>query len=628
MSGRIETDVVPNYTNEYLNLIIMTRLKLAKDNQTADAKDYFRALMAYYVAQAGMFRHHSDDANKCLSILVEQEQKPAEPEKPSFAEGTSNENDDEAEEEIPRKFARKDPGIVAALKFVNEIAATIVADKHFATLLNTFFSCFPEYFPEPEDNLIKLGKAKKLDLWQEDVTTAIRKFIAVHSSGNGTNDHAVLQDLAIAIPTQQLADEYAAFLLKEALKDIDRDGPVKGTYKGWIYAALGKLSGRLSPKKQAEVNGVLLSVFFSDPEYKDISTIGLCEALANINPKVANFTLSKLADYLYTYLSKNLEALAKNADSYPQTFPLYLRKAFDLLVQLKEHFKLPDTRIDSLVRQLLKNEYRYTLREQLVQLESWISPSTRLALLKTLPDDNHFLEMATTFWHWLRLDHSEQAAELRKKFNAQIRPSRMEISGVINHDTAANEHMRFLVAVDEVQLGMSNADIKTLTVAHVGIIDNLINELIEDNTNGTQFKVRNELHKTLVTGKEWTSRDQRFVIAELLAASSCKSKYEINDDIRLSAACAAAEYSQCLRLSVEKTRFINDMLPFLDGPKARIAAEALRAFASNTNQEDLPQFMTMLMTKKSEYAQLLLIEMHGMYQNQGAEYNHRVRYAA
>lgn len=563
-------------SNIYLGALIK-----AVNKQDIDAVDAFKILMEFYVSTASQTFYkvpvhwrmsHTEDAKKCIALF----------------------------NQLP-----KDQAMSAVINYLNNLR-NIKQGGDFSLALSTYFAMFPEYLPQFSDEL--RAATNKLDLWEPAITAWLKNYMDVHRVGGGNHQHELLQKLGTIIP-DSITDHYADFLLGQ-LQHAKRHEAMPGLYKGWVYAALGAVSPRLSIAKRETVKKTLLAAF--ETRTNDLSVIGLCDALSTASLPADK--QKEIADRLYLYTLKELNELAKmHEDHQSETISLYARKAFQTLKHLEQHMN-EDLRNGMITPILRSEESIYQLRNSLLALESWMPDHKKLEVMSSLNIHKNFLRLAPLLWHWLNQDKNKDNdwASHRRLYAPHIKQAKSNLTTIITPDDEAANQVQLLVTEQS-----ANADLRT------DIIENLCVELTDHNDQGTANHVRMDLHQALVNIKPWTSSSERTMIADQLYAG-CTNAAD-PEDLRISAAHAALVYAK--DLSSEKLIVIrNHLLSLLDSIHTEKAAAALRSYAEICSDKEKPLLMTSLMAKSSNgYAQLLLTELHAEYHELEMDVANRVR---
>lgn len=566
-------------SNAYSNIFLDTIIKMLA-RQSTNACDTFKEVMALYVKTSTetflkvprRWLSHANHAKECIAIL-------------------NNHSNEDAMPEV--------------ITYLNTIT-TINPGGSFSLALSTYFAMFPAYLNHCSDEL--RATFSKLDLWENTILSWATHYMATHHRGNGSHEHETLEQLSTSIPDNML-DPYADFLMKQ-LHASNRHETRSGLYKGWVYAALGKLSPRLSTAKRETINKLLLAAFGS--RHHDLSLIGLSEALcASVLPADK---LTAIAEKLYLYVMRELSELDKmQEDHRSATESTYAEKAFVILKKL-EAFLNPSMKTGLMTAMLSSEETFYKLRHNILVLENWVPTDKKLKMMEGLNIHGKFFDLAPLFWHWLAYDKNYGNKWARCNYSNHFKLANEDLSGIFTHFTPVSSYINLLIAENS-----------TSQKQQEDIIENLINELVEHNNTGSGNMIRKEVHHALVCVKEWAEADNRFKIANIVQ-TSCHIKHaDYNpDDVRVSAGLAASEY--CELLSPEKAADLrDDLLELLDGAEsvAKMAAHALENFKSRPNS--LPALMTGLLTKpNNEHAQLLLTKLHTEYLQQDKVVNQKI----
>lgn len=563
------TESSPQY-NSYLADILPLFSK-----EQPDPSDVFKKLMEHHIKLANHTRlgvrvhryfSHTDDAKFVLDLFDKHDKK-----------------------QVMRE-------IFAFLKNIS----TLNPNGHFCQALSTFFAIYPEYINQCSEKMREAVTA--YNIWQSSITSWLSKFTQIVRGGANSHQHEFLQALSANIPEDAI-DSYADFLLGQ-IHHKDSNETYKGLYIGWVYASLGALAPRLSIIKRDLVSKALHAAFAKrDKTNPDLSLIGLCEALCNLNPPIA--TQKEIADDLYLYVIKNLGLLQSLQEKHrPPTVSLYIQKAFRVLKQLENQLTT-EIRMSLIGAMLQSEDSLYKLRLSILELESWVPNEKKLEVMNKLNPHPQFLTLATLFWNWLALDKNHSNNNhwaLRNQYTSHFTNAIHDLRGVIVHDSPIAEQARLLV------LNGPSTDKDT----RADIIENLNAELLEHNQGCSASTVRQSLHKALVELKSWMSEED----CELTASSLLDSCTNTNDpfDVRISAGLAASSFHEYL-LPAEQMKLQNSLLSLLGTTHGTDAADALRAHAIKLNRAELPALMTCLMTKpKNSYAQLLLTDLHALYE--------------
>ncbi|HTM63816.1 MAG TPA: hypothetical protein VL360_04885 [Gammaproteobacteria bacterium] len=484
----------------------------------------------------------------------------------------------------------------AAIDYLNESLkkSKIRPEGHFSMLLSTFFALFPENMSLCSDDL--RISIKKLDLWKHALGKWCAEFMIDHRAGAGSNQHELLERLSNSIP-EQLTETYADFLLGQLSPAENRQEFAKGIYKGWVYSALGRLVPKLSIAKQNIICEKLWNGLRSRPH--DFRIIGVCDALLNTN--ASKEQRKEIADVIYDFILDNLNALSILQESHqPATVLLYIIKAFKTLKLLQEHLNL-ERRNGLIIPMTESREYLYRFRDSILILQTWLPAENKLKILDSIRIHDNFLDIAPLFWHWFEYDknnHTDWA--MKHQYDSRLNTERSELLGIFNNDDPIAQQVKFLVT-----------DQSTKQETREDIIENLFEVLQDYNENGMGSDARKELHQALVNIKDWAEACERINIAKLLL-SGTDPKSGDSESLRASSACAAAEYAELFTPEQAATFKINT-LPLLDSTAAQKAAEALEILASKRPNDDIPELMTYLLTKKNVHAKLLMAGLYKQY---------------
>lgn len=583
--------ITDSRNNKFLDSIIKALSIPAKNGHTPDSSDIFKLLMEFYIKISqerylgvipAHFFNHVEEANRCLAFF----------------------NDEE----------HKSNALNNAIKYLNTQQANnalkkidMNIDGSFGLLLSTFFAMFPEKLNECSDEL--RAKIKRMDLWNHAITRWVNELIHKHSSGSGSHDHELLEVISTIIP-DSMVDAYTHFLIHQ-LGVNGRHEPAKGIYKGWLFAALGKLLPRMTHANESLVTNLLLQNFTARTH--DLSMIGLCNALASTN--ISDKQKKEVADRLYTYTMDELRELAKlHEDHHPATTALYMEKLFLTLKKLENNFNAD--RRNGLINPMIEtNEFLYTLRNSILMMEDWVPAISKLKVMERLAIHENVSSIAPMFWHWLNNDKNINTPWAQShQFSKHVKQAKRDLMDIFNNESTIANDVQLLIA-----------DNSTKPELREDIIDNLIEELNDLNRDGVANQVRKELHQALTHIKPWADSSRRMKICKLLLQSARTISGD-NEEIRVSAARAAAEYSE-LFTPGEAAAYKNSIVPLLDGTNASKAAAALKIFATKRQIDDLPELLTCLLTKNNAHAQLLLATLYQSYMAQDKVVERRTRLA-
>src|SRR3990167_19235 len=417
---------------EYFDVLFATLNKKTVDGRIPDAVVVLTALMDYYAKKADTYLHyltmsHGKDAANCKKLL----------------------------EQEPRSEA-----LARAFDAINKTAdtkASINANGDYALLIGTTCAVFPECLELCNDKVKE--KIKDFDIWNAAIATAFTAFMNKRKTSPGSPDHETLEYLSTIVPTK-LADQYADFLLGQ-LKVLPTHEALPGLYKGWIYAALGTLCARVTPdkdkkailsiEKQAIINTALTQAFRANT--KDISIVGLCEALNCAKFSTQQVDQGEIADRLCVYTMKEMPSLQKlYTDEYPATVNSYLRKIFTTLNHLQPIFLNDDHEVmrNGLMNALLQQDRIYPFREGIRILQDWIDDNTKMDFLDKLDKiQPKFKELAPIFWHWFKKDKNHIAGNkwaLCHQYDKYIPEIQRDLLADIKQETPTVDDIRFLIA--------------------------------------------------------------------------------------------------------------------------------------------------------------------------------------
>ncbi len=577
--------------NKFLDSILKTLSTPVKNGHTPDSSDIFKELMVFYIKISqekylrvipAHFFNHVEDAKRCLAFFNEEEHKAN-----ALSKAINYLNTQQANN---------------ALKKID-----INIDGSFGLLLSTYFAMFPNKLKECSAELS--GKIKRLDLWDHAITRWVNEMMRNHRNGSGGHDHELLEYLSTVIP-DSMVDDYSHFLIHQ-LGTSGRQESAKGLYKGWLYAALGKLLPRMTSTQASLVTNLLLQNF--NARTHDLSLIGLSDALTNAN--ISDKQKKDVADRLYTFTMDELKELAKlHDDHHPPTTSLYMEKLFLTLRKMEGHFN--NDRRNGLINPMIEqSEYLYTLRNSILTMESWIPALSKLKVMERLVMNENVLTLAPMFWHWFINDKNHNTPWAQShQFNKHIQQARQDLMDIFNNESTIADDVRLLIA-----------DNSTKPEFREDIVDNLIDELNDLNRDGVANQVRKELHLALTYIKPWADTSRKIKIFKLLLQGARQSSGDI-EEVRVSAARAAAEYSELFSQG-EATTFKNSIVPLLEGSNASKASEALQVFATKRNIDDLPEFLTSLLTKNNAHAQLLLATLYKTYMAHDNPVEHKIKLA-
>jgi hypothetical protein len=563
----VKPETIAKTGNKYLNVILTTLSRKTADDHVPDAVDVLHELMSLYEKESAKTflgfrttsRNHTNDATTCISILNQ----PA-----------------------------RETAVGAAIDHLNTLTR-IYKFGDLAQLLSCYFSVYPEYLPKCSEGL--RSKVTIQDLWQPAITQWIEKFIKTHSGGTGSSDHELLETLSATMP-ESLAEDYADFLLGQ-LKATNIHESRKGLYKGWLFAALGKLAGTLPIAKKDLVCKTLRAEFSA--HVYDLSIIGLSEALAAYLPPN---DLEEVANNLYLYTIRTLpNSLDLFADHLSNTISLYMQKTFSTLKLLEKNYNETDIQRNSVVSFMLKPENVYPFRNGIRALENWLPDTAKLDFLSRMEMDDHFLSLTPIFWGWLSLDKNDNNYyTTRKRFDNAALNAQEQVISELTLETQLVDQLKLLVTENS-----CDAEMRT------NIISILLSELSDRNHQSNDDDIRKGLHQGLVLLNKWGNEKERKSIAKLLQIS-CHDNPDGKESeaIRMSAGRAAVEV--CENLSpADAKKLRDDLLLLLNGANAKSAAEALLIFARKIPGKQLPELMTCLLTRNTDQARLLLTQLHG-----------------
>ena len=502
------------------------------------------------------------------------------------------------------KTAKSD-GVVQVMKASNDIKDMTVGGDLF-NMLTTFLNIFPEYLQYIDHPDIRASAGQ--DFWGNTTRDLIKNFMALHRSGLNSNNHEQLERIAALVP-EDMASEFADFLL-EQLNVTDRpEASRSGLYKGWVCVALSTLAKKLTenPSKKKAISEILFKTHLPGAS-SDFSNIGLCLALSSLSHD--EDTLKTTADNLQRYVANQLSHFQDQFNSKTLSVSLNMPKAFVALHQLEKYYASHLTR-SSIIRLLISPENIYPFRTGIAELHPWIlQPELKAELqsfFKRLLDHDNFTALVPLFWSWA--SKTNEASILNEEFFSELSVATSSLKIPSSTNTRFRENLMFL-QIDSPQY-VTPKDQHT-------IAENLIKVLDKNSTLELSAKNRIEIHTMMPSLQSWfTAKSLKTAMQGI--KYSMYNHPEHNKLARISGAkalFALAQGSDQLTPADFKSfrdELLNDLA---NDAEIRIeAAAALQEYAHSAHVNQLPDLLMCLRSIPSNNipAKLLMADVHDTY---------------